>query len=338
MPGGESLHIIVDTNPATWRSRNAAGKLSLDELVQALLVFTRVYLLLDRRNEVKIVATAPGTNQEVFSSTSFDDLAAVNLHANLLSQVKELVDSLDMERGRASDGPSAPGAMRLAAALSKTLCVANRSRRRDPTMSLRVLIIQASPDYDSEYNAVMNCTFACQTMGCMVDSCLLAEDPSNLLQQATDLTGGAYTHLCEPGPPVLQQLLLAFLPSTSERAILKLPVPSTVDYSASCFDYNCKVDQAYVCSVCLAIYRDMPAVCPTCQSPVRNSSQKSRLTSAGELEGQPASSRAAAAAVSLSSASGSIARGGASTSSGTGDGNAASSSSEQPSSKKARTT
>ena len=83
------------------------------------------------------------------------------------------------------------------------------SNRRSRAWSPRVLVIQASDDRPSDYNAIMNCAFASVKHRVVVDGCFLRCDDTNsssaFLEQTCDLTGGLFLvrkpcvmpHLCK---------------------------------------------------------------------------------------------------------------------------------------------
>ena len=66
--------------------------------------------------------------------------------------------------------------------------------------------------------------------------------------------------------------------------MLQLPRATTVDLRAACFCHQATVDTAYVCSVCLGIFCDVHATCPTCSTTVRNADKDSHgREGAGDL-------------------------------------------------------
>eukprot|EP01105_Mastigella_eilhardi_P001396 TRINITY_DN1168_c0_g1_i3.p1 TRINITY_DN1168_c0_g1~~TRINITY_DN1168_c0_g1_i3.p1 ORF type:complete len:163 (-),score=40.72 TRINITY_DN1168_c0_g1_i3:18-506(-) len=137
----------------------------------------------------------------------------------------------------------------------------NRVSRESPGIRPRILCCIASPDVSAQYIAVMNCIFAAQKNGIPVDSCMIGKD-SGFLQQASHLTGGIYLKPDIAG--LLQYLQTTFLVDQHTRALMKLPLLSSVDYRASCFCHKKKIDSGFVCSVCLSIYCRFSPVCNTC--------------------------------------------------------------------------
>ena len=112
---------------------------------------------------------------------------------------------------------------------------------------------------------MMNCIFAAKPPNIVIDSLLLSPFDSTLLQQASYLTSGIYNQPCAPSSSsLLQYMLMLYLPSTKARDTLCLPHQNIVDFKASCFCCNKKVDMAYICSVCLSIFCKFSPTCPTC--------------------------------------------------------------------------
>jgi transcription initiation factor TFIIH subunit 3 len=149
--------------------------------------------------------------------------------------------------------------------------------------SPRILLIQASEDRARDYNAFMNCAFAAKKENITVDGCFLTastnpKDPttsssSRFLEQVCDLTGGVYSApsgMAQVGGALTQVLLSVFLAPVPCRTVLNLPALNKVDFRARCFETGATVDQAYVCNLCLSIFRNRPSgtYCPTCQAKI----------------------------------------------------------------------
>ena len=68
--------------------------------------------------------------------------------------------------------------------------------KRARAWSPRVLVLQASDDRPSDYNAIMNCAFAAIKHRIIVDGCFLRCDDTNassaFLEQTCDLTNGLF--------------------------------------------------------------------------------------------------------------------------------------------------
>ena len=64
-------------------------------------------------------------------------------------------------------------------------------------------------------------------------------------------------------------LCSVFLPPVGVRPRLSLPALTKVDFRARCFETADIVDQAFVCNLCLSLFRDKPSDrCPTCDAAI----------------------------------------------------------------------
>eukprot|EP00536_Pseudo-nitzschia_multiseries_P006310 jgi/Psemu1/192807/e_gw1.132.14.1 len=150
----------------------------------------------------------------------------------------------------------------------------NKGRAWSP----RILLIQASDDRPSDYNAFMNCVFASVKQSVVVDGCFIVESnhgtqTSPYLEQTCDLTGGL---LMKPKGPsqsnkALTEILLSvFLPPRSCRPRLNLPGIDEVDFRPRSFDTRAMLDIAFVCNQCLSIFEKKPVGrCATCDAEIR---------------------------------------------------------------------
>ena len=143
----------------------------------------------------------------------------------------------------------------------------------------RALVIQASPDRTSDYNALMNCAFASSKSSVVIDGCFipsgLRDEPrtSPVLRQVVDLTGGVYLAVpsgaAQVGGALGEVLAAAFLPPPRLRGLMNLPESDDVDFRARCFSTGRAVDVAWVCNQCLSIFAERPEdSCPTCGASV----------------------------------------------------------------------
>jgi transcription initiation factor TFIIH subunit 3 len=159
-----------------------------------------------------------------------------------------------------------------------------KANRPPSAWAPRVLLIQASDDRASDYNAFMNCAFAAKKYHVTVDGCFLSaasgpKDPSApssspFLEQVCDLTGGIFsapTGMAQIGGALTEVLLSVFLPPLHSRSCLNLPALNKVDFRARCFETGEMVDMAFCCNLCLSIFRVKPTTtghCPTCQAKI----------------------------------------------------------------------
>lgn len=80
--------------------------------------------------------------------------------------------------------------------------------------------------------------------------------------------GGRFAHPTSPEhlAGIHELMMTHFLPSTFERAFLAPPRQPAVDMKPMCFVAKHRLEQGYVCSVCLATFRERHNPCPACQS------------------------------------------------------------------------
>ena len=150
----------------------------------------------------------------------------------------------------------------------------NKGRSWSP----RILLIQASDDRPSDYNAFMNCAFASVKQNVVVDGCFIpapgGTQTSPYLEQTCDLTGGLWLApkgAAQSNKALTEVLLGVFLPPRSSRSRLNLPGINKVDFRARAFDTGKILDMAFVCNQCLSIFEHKPVgCCPTCGAEIRS--------------------------------------------------------------------
>ncbi|KAL7551863.1 hypothetical protein ACHAWF_015081 [Thalassiosira exigua] len=156
----------------------------------------------------------------------------------------------------------------------------SRDASRSGLLRPRALVIQASPDRTSDYNALMNCAFAANKSEVVVDGCFVPsgmkddDKSSPFLQQVVDQTGGVYLSVpggaAQVGGALTEVLMTAFLPPPGIRGSMNLPRLHDVDFRARCFETGESVDVAQICNQCLSIFKERPKEsCPTCGARVR---------------------------------------------------------------------
>jgi transcription initiation factor TFIIH subunit 3 len=162
----------------------------------------------------------------------------------------------------------------------------NKGRAWSP----RILLIQASDDRPSDYNAFMNCAFASVKQNVVVDGCFIpatgGTQSSPYLEQTCDLTGGLWLApkgAAQSNKALTEVLLGVFLPPRSSRSRLNLPDITKVDFRARSFDTGDILDMAFVCNQCLSIFKRKPVGrCPTCDAeirlPVSNRNKQQRIS------------------------------------------------------------
>lgn len=129
----------------------------------------------------------------------------------------------------------------------------------------RLIVFQAGPDIPAQYISLINSTYSCQRLGVVLDSVVLCEAPSVLLQQAAHLTGGLHLHpAVQHHAHLLQYILTLLLPDALSRRDMRLPPSHGVDMRAHCFCHKRHVTQAWLCTICLSVWCHKMARCPTC--------------------------------------------------------------------------
>jgi transcription initiation factor TFIIH subunit 3 len=276
----ESAWSETATTTSTDAGAGSAGEaLSLGGALKSLLVFMNAVRLLNRENEVALVAQCPdGTARFWADSTSRDVGKGRALGACLQSGLQALVG--EQRAAKPGSGAGSAGSVAsLAAALSRALCHANRvisehERRFGQAPLARMLVVQARADDASQYIPVMNAAFAAQKKGIVVDVMDLSLRRSTTLQQVAHLTGGILQHYTALSHGEFTQLLLSvFLGDVEDRKLLRQPPQAPIVLEAACFCHGELKARGWVCSVCLSVFCKDPATdkppratCPTCKT------------------------------------------------------------------------
>ncbi|KAL7448742.1 hypothetical protein ACHAWC_000884 [Mediolabrus comicus] len=164
----------------------------------------------------------------------------------------------------------------------------NQSQSNDSrgVLSSRALIIQASQDRTSDYNALMNCAFAANKSDIVIDGCFIPSGDKNdpktspFLEQIVDQTRGVYLSVpsgaAQVGGALSEVLMSVFLPPPSIRSNMNLPKLNNVDFRARCFETGESIDVAQICNQCLSIFKEKPKDnCLTCGAKVKKRSVSS---------------------------------------------------------------
>ena len=143
-----------------------------------------------------------------------------------------------------------------------------RQARRHLEKSHLALVVQACADSASQHLPTMNCAFAAQKLGVLIDTLALCEAPSMLLQQAAALTGGLHLRPDDETLSALcQYLITCCLPDQYARQFLRPPAQGELETRALCFLTKRPLDIGHACSVCLAVFGDDKLLeCPVCSS------------------------------------------------------------------------
>ncbi|KAI8946127.1 TFIIH subunit Tfb4/p34 [Xylaria longipes] len=134
-----------------------------------------------------------------------------------------------------------------------------------PNLHARILVLSVSQSEPAQYIPTMNAVFAASHARIPVDTLALYDAPT-FLQQAAFITGGIFLSAAANPRGLLSYLMFGFLADVDARNALVTPSMDSVDFRAACFCHRDVVDTAFVCSICLSIFCDVPdrAECLTC--------------------------------------------------------------------------
>jgi len=268
------LVVILDTNPILWgeKSSHIVDDASNDNtsehsilfgtLLQHFFVFLNAYLMVKHQNMLAVIASNIGESQFLFPQA--DQSNKDNISCDFPEIKKAITKQLRKISAQQYDSKFGTMSM-LSGALSLALCYINRISKENRFIKPRILVLQISPDVSSQYIPVMNCIFSAQKKSVPVDACMLTNNDSTFLQQASHITGGIFIKPAHQDG-LLQYLLSCFLADRFTRCYLNMPTQNRVDYRASCFCHKKVIDVGFVCSVCLSIFCELRAVCSTCDA------------------------------------------------------------------------
>jgi len=155
----------------------------------------------------------------------------------------------------------------LSRSFSIGLCYVNKLVKKGLTHGVmfepRFLILSCTRDIVEQYIPLINCIFYCKRNDMIIDCCILHEEDSNFLQIASYITGGSYVKI-KYKDALLQYLITSFLPDREQRKMINTPNLKVIDFSTYCFCHQKKIDQAYVCSICLSLFCDTSSTCLIC--------------------------------------------------------------------------
>lgn len=277
MEGGNKLLVVIcDVNIQWWANHNVTynDSNSFQHCMDSILAFCNSYLMLSHCNKLAFIACHADECRFIYSC---DESSAVSLEnvqndgkfdffTEFNEVVQEKVKEL-MNKENYNLQPTAPSL--LAGGLTKALCYIHNFNKNviGPKTVSRILVVKGSPDASMHYMSIMNCIFASQKQGVVIDCCALISN-SGFMQQACDITGGTY-FTAEDLAGLLEYLLWMFLPEPDLRSKLNLPASVQIDYRAACFCHKRLLDIGFVCSICLSIYCQFVPKCATCQTKFR---------------------------------------------------------------------
>eukprot|EP00793_Prasinoderma_coloniale_P003221 PRCOL_00005856-RA len=134
----------------------------------------------------------------------------------------------------------------------------------------RIVVLNGLPDAPQHYVALTNAVFSAQKAYIPVDALALdVNTPSPYLQVAAKVTGGSYSQRPGEGRGLLEALLCVAGADLHSRRFLAAPPAPAVDFRPVDFVTKEPVDVGYVCSVCLSVFGERVARCPTCGTEYR---------------------------------------------------------------------
>ena len=295
----ECLAVVLDLGP----SHAAMPSSQLSSLIDQTLTFLNAYTLLSSSNQLLVLAPHPrGVRCLWPPADAMPDAVAAPanpaaLRASVLAGMRSLTtaasDGESTALSNGSTGGSGSGSgdtvPLLSAALAAAICRLQRVRRLRPRIEARLLVLHASADAPAQHLASMNCVFAAQKLGMLIDCVVISAQgqDSMVLQQAAHLTGGLYLRPDAQTVRALAQYLISCcLPDRSMRELLQPPRQGQPETRALCFETQLPVDMGYACSVCLAVFNhgiqpEKFSSCPVCgtrfTAPVQPGQQRKKL-------------------------------------------------------------
>jgi len=159
-------------------------------------------------------------------------------------------------------------------ALTIALSVINRDQkeRASATTDTRIILITATKIPSFEFVSCMNCAFAAQKMGVVIDVVDYSQAETPELLQLVHHTQGWYLGL-EPKDgaqgTLAHAMLSHFVAGVSARKCLNPPASPATDLRTICFCHKDKlISVGFVCSVCLHVFCEKRNVCSACNSRV----------------------------------------------------------------------
>lgn len=159
-------------------------------------------------------------------------------------------------------------------ALTIALSVINRDKkeRSSSTTDTRIILITATKISSYDFVTCMNCAFAAQKLGIVIDVVDYSQSTTPELLQLVHHTDGWYLALSpkEGEQGVLAHAMLSnFVAGVSARKFMTPPSCPATDMRTICFCHqNNLISIGYVCSVCLHVFCEKKNICRACNSRV----------------------------------------------------------------------
>ncbi|KAI1084522.1 transcription factor Tfb4 [Whalleya microplaca] len=209
----------------------------------------------------QIEASIRDSLRSLIDSTTTADLHPTTLISGALSTALAHINktSLAFAPSKTSSDPADPTGSSAAAAAAAS------SSSSMSALHARILVVSVSDSEPAQYIPTMNAVFAASHARIPVDTLSLYGSPT-FLQQAAFITGGTFLSAAANPRGLLSYLMFGFLADAEARRSLVAPTQDSVDFRAACFCHRNVVDAAFVCSICLSIFCEVPqaAECLTC--------------------------------------------------------------------------
>ena len=311
-PEGEMLILVLSAEKDAWvsalgalgASEDASGAQRLGLLFQAIAGFAASHVAFSPANRIGVVGFGSGWSEQLLPAPGealSSAQGAALPHAAVAGFCRrrlgiEVVGAADAGADASSTG-STPGQVEelgeqgapvaagagtsrsgLPSALSRAALVCMRHRREVPGASRRILVVAPGAGTEGAYVPLLNCAFAARDAGVTIDVVTAAPaEETVFLQQVAHETKGAFaplTRISVKSP--LQHLFLCAGPSASARDVLAPPLQKGVDLRASCMLTGERLSLAFVCFVCLSVFRDRHDECPICHTKAPEASAAKR--------------------------------------------------------------
>ena len=227
------LTVVLDCSLSWARG----GPEDLTQAIEQLLLFLNAFSLLSASNQLLLLASNDEAVEVLWppASLGHDAVAAPSDARALRAAVAAGVQRLVTSRSSAASDDGGAAAPQLAAALAAALCRMHRVCRALPKVQPRMLLFHATEaEEPSQHLAAMNCVFAAQKMGVIIDALLLgATTDSTLLQHAAHQTGGLYLRPdAATQRAIAQYLITCCLPDRYARQFLRPPAQGQLETQA----------------------------------------------------------------------------------------------------------
>uniref|UniRef100_A0A1I7X7F6 General transcription factor IIH subunit 3 n=1 Tax=Heterorhabditis bacteriophora TaxID=37862 RepID=A0A1I7X7F6_HETBA len=248
-----SLSLVVECSSCSWgKMASKHGEQAINDIIRAMLKvsFSNSHLSLSASNRLLLFAFANKIRKKLL----------FNSRRGSPDSSKAMVNALRETLRESALSDDTKMASPLAAVLSQAICHMKRNEgseipctSTETTISQRgrVIIVSMTSEFGMEHGPLMNLFFSSAKHGIYVDVISL-DEPSPLLQQAADITGGLFIQVDSP-KRLLSYMMTHVLTDPTSRSLFPQLALKAVDYRASCVCHHQLVSSGWVCSVCLSV-------------------------------------------------------------------------------------